>query len=51
MTEIIQPEYKMTLKVASFDTDRTDRIQTVCVLYDHTFQRARLFIPILTERD
>ena len=32
MSEIIQPEYTLTLKVASFDTDRTDRIRLSAVL-------------------
>ena len=32
MCKIIQPEYTMTLKVASFDTDRTDRMRLSAVL-------------------
>ena len=32
MSEIIQPEYTMTLKVASFDTDSADRIRLSAVL-------------------
>lgn len=32
MSEIIQSEYTMSLKVASFDTDRTDRIRLSAVL-------------------
>ncbi len=32
MTKIIQPEYKMTVKVASFDTDSADRIRLSAVL-------------------
>ena len=32
MSQIIQPEYTMTVKVASFDTDRTDRMRLSAVL-------------------
>ena len=32
MSQIIQPEYTLTVKVASFDTDRTDRMRLSAVL-------------------
>ena len=32
MSQIILPEYKMTVKVASFDTDRTDRMRLSAIL-------------------